>query len=113
MLTMEIFGVKDLKDVRRLCNLSIVLGEKKKTQDGWKCVKSLHLVFYGTAAEDLRAIALPPTAYSCPDTSFCCQLSSAKMFIMPFCKLDPRITFQNKEVLGSILSWDHLADPAV
>ena len=30
LLTMEIFGMKDFKDVRRLCNLSIVWGKKKK-----------------------------------------------------------------------------------
>lgn len=73
-----------------VCAISALFGGKKNlTQDGWKCVKSLHLVFYGTAAEDVPAISLPPTAYSCPDTSFCCQLSFAKMFIMPFCKLDP------------------------
>lgn len=56
---------------------------------------------------------LAPAAYSCPDTSFCCQLSFAKMLIMPFCKLDPWITLQKKEVLGGIISWDHLADPGV
>lgn len=34
LLTTEIFGMEDFKDVRRLCNLSIVWG--KKTPDtGW------------------------------------------------------------------------------
>lgn len=112
LLITEIFGMKDFEDVRGLCNLSILWGEKRHRMGG---TVSNHCIwsFIVQQLKTFLPFPCPQPLCSCPDTSFCCQLSFAKMFIMPFCKLDPWITFQKKEVLGGIISWDHLADPAV
>lgn len=111
-LITEIFGMKDFEDVRGLCNLSILWGEKKDI--GW--VELCHIITYGLLL------------YSSWRRS--CHFLASNRLLLPwhFLLLPAQLcqdiyhailqagslnNFPKERGIGGIISWDHLADPAV